>query len=102
MAKLQTLKSSLPILGTTGIRLLDTKAGATPRIRGSKWMKIRRAALVAGSYTCVDCGRVHASNEVDHDRPLEQSGSNDPDNLVVRCEDCHKAKTRREAQGRCR
>lgn len=25
MAKLPTLKSSLPILGTTGIRLLDTK-----------------------------------------------------------------------------
>lgn len=63
---LKTLKSSLPILGTTGIRLLDTKAGATPRIRGSTWMKIRRAALVAGSYTCIDCGRVHASNEVDH------------------------------------
>lgn len=98
--KLKTLKSTLPILNTTRVKVLDTKAGATPRIRGSQWMKIRQKTLVAGSFTCVDCGRVHSSNEVDHDKPLEQGGSNDPSNLVVRCEDCHKAKTRREAQAR--
>ncbi|QIL73646.1 HNH endonuclease [Diaphorobacter sp. HDW4B] len=65
-------------------------------------MKTRQKALVAGSFTCVDCGRVHASNEVDHDKPLEQGGSNDQSNLVVRCVDCHKAKTKREAQARAR
>ena len=97
---LKTLKSSLPILNTSRVKVLDTKAGATPRIRGNRWMKIRQATLVAGSFTCVDCGRVHASNEVDHDTPLEQGGSNDQSNLVVRCDECHKAKTKREAQTR--
>ena len=100
--KLKTLKSTLPILNTSRVKVLDTKAGATPRIRGSQWMKTRQQALVAGSFTCVDCGRVHTSNEVDHDKPLEQGGSNDQSNLVVRCVDCHKAKTKREAQERYR
>lgn len=57
--KLQTLKSSLPVLNTNRVRMLDTKAGATPRIRGSRWIKIRQETLTAGAYTCVDCGRVH-------------------------------------------
>lgn len=48
----------------------------------------------------IDCGRVHASNELDHDTPLEQGGCNDQSNLVVRCTDCHKAKMKREAQER--
>ena len=100
--KLKTLKSTLPILNTSRVKVLDAKAGATPRIRGSQWMKTRRQALVAGSFTCVDCGRIHSSNEVDHDKPLEQGGSNDQSNLVVRCVDCHKAKTKREAQERYR
>lgn len=98
---LKTLKPRLPVLSTS-MKVLDTKAGATERIRGSRWMKIRERTLTAGAYTCVDCGRVHASNEVDHDTPLEQGGSNDQSNLVVRCTDCHKAKTKREAQERYR
>ena len=98
---LKTLKSSLPILNTARVKVLDTKAGATPRIRGNRWMKIRQATLVAGSFTCVDCGRVHASNEVDHDTPLEQGGSNDESNLQpLHKNPCHAAKTKREAQAR--
>lgn len=87
---------------SSSVKVLDIKAGATERIRGSRWMKIRERTLTAGAYTCVDCGRVHASNEVDHDTPLEQGGSNDQSNLVVRCGNCHKAKTKREAQERYR
>lgn len=98
---MKTLKSNLPMLGVN-LKVLDIRAGATERIRGSRWMKIRERTLTAGAYTCVDCGRVHASNEVDHDTPLEQGGSNDQSNLVVRCGDCHKAKTKREAQQRYR
>lgn len=95
---MKTLKSTLPILNTNWVKVLDTKAGSTPRIRGSQWMKARQQALVDGSYTCVDCGRVHSSNEVDHDKPLEQGGSNDQSNLVVRCIQCHAEKSKREAK----
>lgn len=59
---MKTLKSHLPML-PSGLKVLDTKAGATERIRGSRWMKIRERTLTAAAYTCVDCGRVHASNE---------------------------------------
>lgn len=68
---MKTLKTALPVLGST-LRVLDTKAGATERIRGSRWMKIPERTLTMGAYTCMDCGRVHASNEVDHDTLLEQ------------------------------
>lgn len=98
---MKTFKTQLPML-TSALTVLDTKAGSTERIRGGRWMKIRERTLTAGAYTCVDCGRVHASNEVDHDTPLEQGGSNDQSNLVVRCTDCHRAKTKREAQERYR
>jgi 5-methylcytosine-specific restriction protein A len=98
---MKTLKTDLPML-VSSLKVLDTKAGSTERIRGSRWMKIRQRTLVAGAYTCVDCGRVHTSNEVDHETPLEQGGSNEQSNLAVRCEDCHKAKTKREAQDRYR
>lgn len=97
---LKTLKPRLATLNTNRLKVLDTKAGATPRIRGSKWMGIRRQTMVAGNYACVDCGLVRLDNQADHDIPLEQGGSNEQSNLVVRCIECHKAKTKREAQQR--
>lgn len=97
---LKTLKPKLAILNTNRVKVLDTKAGTTPRIRGTTWQNIRHQALVSGNYTCVDCGRVSSGNEIDHDVPLEQGGSNDMANLKVRCVDCHKAKTAREASER--
>lgn len=100
MAKLKTLKPRVQMLDTRRVKVLNVKAGSTERIRGRRWMGIRRQALAAGNYTCIDCGRVHATNEVDHDTPLEQGGSNERSNLVVRCVDCHKVKTKREAQAR--
>jgi len=48
---------------TSALPVLDTKAVSTGRICGSRWMKIREHALIAGVYTNVDCGRVHASNQ---------------------------------------
>lgn len=97
---LKTLKPRLATINTNRIKTLDTKAGATPRIRGSKWMKERQTVLVAGLFTCVDCGLVSASNEVDHDTPLEQGGKNEQGNYRIRCVECHKAKTAREASSR--
>lgn len=89
--RIQTLKV------TSTVKVLDTKAGATERIRGDTWMAIRRRVLLRDCYTCCDCGRVHASNQIDHDVPLEQGGSNDDDNLKVRCIECHARKTATEA-----
>ena len=97
MAALKTLKNRLAIKPTHTVRVLEAKAGTTERIRGDTWMKVRRRVLLAGGYACVDCGLVNASNEIDHDVPLEQGGSNDDANLRIRCLVCHKAKSAREA-----
>ena len=98
---LATLKPRLASLkATSNIKVLDAKAGATSRIRGRAWMRERQTALVNGSFTCVDCGLISVTNEVDHDVPLEQGGLNDQSNYRVRCIDCHKAKTAREAGSR--
>lgn len=54
-------------------------------------------------YACKGCGRVHASNEVDHIVPLEQGGGNDIGNLQVLCGGplgCHTLKTKQEAKAR--
>jgi 5-methylcytosine-specific restriction protein A len=84
------------------LKVLDVNPSATPRIRGRKWMALRDQALVSGLFTCVDCGRVSTDNEIDHDVPLEQGGSNEASNFRVRCKECHKAKTAREATARAR
>ena len=97
---LKTLKPRLAVLNTNRVRVLDTKAGATERMTGRAWMKVRREVLAEGLFACVDCARVSASNQIDHDTPLEQGGSHDKANLKIRCVDCHKAKTNRETKAR--
>ena len=99
---LTMLKPRLQAINVNRVKVLDTKAGTTPRIRGDAWMAIRRKVLLRDGYRCCDCGRVHASNQIDHDKPLEQAGTNDMSNLKVRCVECHAVKTKREAQGRAR
>ena len=98
--KLQMLKPRLTAINVNRVKVLDTKAGATQRIRGDSWMAIRRRVLLRDGYQCGDCGRVHASNQIDHDTPLEQGGSNDDGNLKIRCVDCHKKKSATEAKQR--
>ena len=97
---LATLKPKLVAINTNCVKVLDIKAGGTERIRGRAWMQTRREVLVAGLYTCVDCGHVAADNEIDHDTPLEQGGANDQSNYRIRCKACHKAKTAHEASTR--
>jgi 5-methylcytosine-specific restriction protein A len=98
---LATLK---PRLATADMRTVKVMAASNPqatqRIRGSRWMKMRQAALIAGEFTCVDCGAVSMRHEIDHETPLELGGSNEDDNLKVRCYACHKAKSKDEATGR--
>lgn len=63
-------------------------------------MTERRATLVAGLFQCVDCGHVSASNEIDHDIPLEKGGANHASNYKIRCIPCHAAKSKREGTER--
>ena len=98
---MKMLKPRLQAIQTNRVKVLDTKAGATERIRGRSWMGIRREVLLRDGYRCCDCGRVHASNEIDHEIPLEKGGSAmGQENLKVRCVDCHKAKSDRETKAR--
>jgi 5-methylcytosine-specific restriction protein A len=41
-------------------------------------------------------------DQVDHDVPLEQGGSNEDENLNLLCVECHSAKTAQEAAARAR
>lgn len=100
MARLQTLKPRIATLKAGRVPVLLDKPGATRRMGGDAWMKIRHEVLVAGGAACVDCGIVRADNEIDHDTPLEQGGSHDMANLRIRCKECHKAKTAREQRAR--
>ena len=103
MAKLQTIKPKLKVLNTNKLRVLETKAGATARIRGDAWMATRRRILLRDKFACQECGIVRMDNEVDHRIPLEQGGSNDDENLQTLCggpDGCHTRKTKHEAKQR--
>lgn len=97
--RLQTLKPKLATLDTNRVKVLDAKAGTTERIRGGKWSRTRQRVALAHGYRCVGCGCVWTSSrdQIDHEVPLEQGGSNDDSNLRPLCDECHKAKTAREA-----
>lgn len=98
--KLTTIKPRVQTLKASRVQPLDIKAGATKRIAGYTWMKIRRAVMVRDQFACQACGRVGTDHEVDHVVPLEQGGSNDMSNLSLLCVECHKAKTASEATRR--
>lgn len=102
--KLQKLAPRLATLNTSRIKVLDTKAGATKRVTGSAWMKVRRAVLLRDQYRCQSCGLVRMDNEVDHTIPLEQGGDAlSMDNLKTLCggpDGCHTRKTAEENKAR--
>ena len=98
--KLQRIPNRLASITTTRLPTLQTKAGSTKRIAGSTWMATRRRIMQRDGYACQCCGIVRMDNEIDHRVPLEQSGSNEDGNLWVLCTECHKTKTRKEAQER--
>ena len=100
---LKMLKQRLQASRTSAVKVLDTKAGATQRIRGDTWMAIRRAVMLRDGYQCQGCGIVRMDNEVDHRVPLEQGGSNELDNLQALCggpDGCHTKKSALEAKQR--
>jgi 5-methylcytosine-specific restriction endonuclease McrA len=96
---LATLKPRIGAASLSRVKTLDTKAGATPRERGGKWTAKRKRVLLATNCMCANgCGRV--ADEVDHETPLEQGGSNDLSNLRGLCRECHAEKTKQEAKQR--
>jgi 5-methylcytosine-specific restriction protein A len=98
--KLNRLPDRLQSIVTRRLPMLEAKAGSTPRQRGDAWMKIRRKVLVDGGFECVDCGQVSMSNEIDHQIPLSEGGSNDQSNLRIRCIPCHANKSLAETKVR--
>ena len=67
---------------------------------GAQWQKARLVILARDLYLCQPCktqGRTTPAKQVDHIKPKASGGTDDHDNLQAICEDCHKAKTAREA-----
>jgi 5-methylcytosine-specific restriction protein A len=101
---MKMLKPKLAVLNTLRVKVLDTKAGATERVRGSAWMRVRHAVLARDGYQCRSCGIVRRDNEVDHIVGLEQGGAAmDMANLQTLCggpDGCHTRKSAAEGKAR--
>ncbi|WP_295379589.1 HNH endonuclease signature motif containing protein [uncultured Pseudacidovorax sp.] len=107
---LPTLKSKLPMLRTSAVRMLEAKAGATPMERGSAWMAKRQRVAERFGWRCAACGLALMPGRMsdgrsfwqcDHIVSREQGGSNDESNLQPLCTTpCHEAKTAQEAAAR--
>lgn len=67
---------------------------------GYEWTKQRKRILARDRYLCQPClakGRPTLATEVDHIIAKAFDGTDDDDNLQSICDDCHRAKTKREA-----
>lgn len=81
----------------------NNPARGTAEQRGYDWVwrKKRTAVLRRDRYLCqcAECkGRRLPASEVDHVVPKHLGGTDEFSNLAAINEDCHKAKTQREAQ----
>lgn len=100
---LKTLRNTVPMLDTTRVKVLETKAGATPMERGRSWMNKRERVALRYRYRCAKCGMpwVSSRDHIDHIVPREQGGSNDESNLQPLCDvPCHAEKTAAENKAR--
>lgn len=59
-----------------------------------KWADLREFVLERDNYTCQDCGKQLADNELEvhHVVPLYSRGTNKETNLVALCHKCHKGR----------
>lgn len=102
--RLRTIKSSLRTLGS-GQRKVQSRSDQRVWGRASQ---ARRLRLWTVNPYCVDCKKLTDfpnGFEIDHEIPVEVGGSEDDDNLAVRCvwwdeqgkkRGCHEVKTQRE------
>lgn len=70
---------------------------------GRPWRRLREQVLKRANYLCQcsECkrtGRLRGADEVDHIVPVAMGGTDAEDNLQAINHDCHKEKTRRDAQ----
>ncbi len=79
----------------------DTQLMEKPWLQEHKWAyqkgvnygyaNAREHALVRDNYTCQCCGKKNCRVEAHHIVFRSKNGSNDLDNYITLCEDCHKA-----------
>lgn len=104
MGRLSNLRPRVEAAPASRLAEAGTTAGFERTITGSKWRAIRREILARDCGTCQVClaaGRFALACDVDHVRPIWEGGSEtDRANLQSLCDDCHKAKTAREAARR--
>ena len=100
--EIEFCKKILPIKDTileTG--KFDTQLMENPWLQEYKWAyqrgvnygyaNVREHALVRDKYTCQCCGKKNCRVEAHHIVFRSKNGSNDLENYVTLCEDCHKA-----------
>jgi len=65
--------------------------------RGIFWHSYRFEALKRDNFSCQECGVKRRDQELDvhHIRPLSRGGTNELDNLITLCKECHKNKHRK-------
>ena len=101
MARLRMLK---PLVRTARAPMLQTiRQGNSGKRLSGKRLQQRRQRILGRQPLCVDCekaGRVTLAQELDHEVPLWEGGSDIEDNVAPRCIDCHKRKTAGEARRR--
>jgi hypothetical protein len=82
----------------SGLRDAPALPGGTQRLHRRSVSEARRRHVAASqNWACAHCrSTLAASYEVDHIMRLDRGGSNEIDNLVALCRNCHGEKTRME------
>lgn len=97
--KLTTLKPRIKPMSASRVPTLQSvRPDLVERKRGSAGVKDRESIKRRDCHTCQLCGRL--GTEVDHIVPLWAGGSDDESNKQLLCDECHDAKTKREATQR--
>mgnify|MGYP003345949436 CR=1 FL=1 len=93
------MPASIPRWAPPRLKVESTKERA--HYLSAEWRALRARILVRDACRCRACSRVvnGKAAHVDHVVPLEDGGTDHPDNLQTLCEACHGRKTRAE-QGR--
>jgi 5-methylcytosine-specific restriction protein A len=103
--KLTTLKPRLQVAGQRLTTLAPARAGTVERVRGWKGVNDRKRIRARDGGMCQECkrhGRFTLGGPVDHIKPLWDGGTDEDSNKELLCQDCHDAKTVREAAQRAR
>jgi 5-methylcytosine-specific restriction protein A len=103
MARLQSLKPRVQSLNSSRIKPLVDVPDTVQRKRGYTGVKDRERIRERDLHLCKACERkgiVRPGKDVDHIIPLWAGGSDEPDNKELLCDECHDAKTEREAKER--